>query len=168
MRKVLVFAPALVLLAVSCKTDYTINGNGNIFGNNNGPSAVPSVSVTPAPSPSVSPTVAPSPVPLACSLPPSAAASCRVMSDDEKLVYRVIGVQTTIPLSINTEGAYVAALVAALNKAGICASGGASAGLPSDEIAVKVDNAKSETYDVWNASNVPQTLYQSTCYPARF
>lgn len=161
MRKVLVFAPALLLLA--CKTDYTVNGNGNIFGNNNGPSSVPSASVTPAPSPSVSPTATPGADPCA-GLLPVPMGKC-VPIGDQRFGAFLHSVQATV-VPIPSEAAYVAAVVAAVKKAGVCAAGGIVAGASADEVTLRVDSSRVETYDVFNRDGLPQPgIYICTSFP---
>ncbi len=61
---------------------------------------------------------------------------------------------------------YIVALTSALTKVGFKV--GTGNGLPGDEIAVKITDSFSETYDVWRADGTPQVLYQATCSPARF
>ena len=131
-----------------------------------GPTPVPPTPTpTATPSPTATPTATPtpSPNPFVCALPPSTAAQCSPTTP--LLETRVQGAQSTLTAG-NSEAAYVASLVSALKATGVCATSGG--GLPGDEIAVKVSQTFSETYDVWNAANFPQTLYIHTCTPARF
>lgn len=133
-----------------------VTGNGNINNCGNG-------SVTVIVQPSVSPTPTPTPLPAnACILGPSVASGCAKVVD--KLGETMRSAQTTISGTGLTEAAYVTKVVETLQRLGVCATAGPS----SDEVTVKISNASSETFDVWSALNVPQTLYINTCTPARF
>lgn len=151
----------LVLCAVlySCTTtcsDGAVCGDGNILG---GPSVVPSAT----PSPSASPNPSGSPT-AKCVLSASFATACGKAEGLHGGL--VANVQSTMPSILYTEASYVLALTDALKAKGFCATSGLP--LAPDEIAIKVSNDFSETYDVWNAKGTPQTLYQQTCTPARF
>lgn len=61
---------------------------------------------------------------------------------------------------------HIAAVSANLRSVGFSVSIGGT--LPNDEIALKISDTLSETYDLWRADNTPQVLYQETCTPARF
>lgn len=81
-------------------------------------------------------------------------------------VYQEIMVQVTAGIQPNqTQASYGLALVSGLNKLGFKTS---TSGLPSDEVAIKIVDGFSETYDWWRADNTPHVLYQETCNPARF
>lgn len=133
-----------------------VTGSGNVNNCGNG-------SVTVIIQPAVSPTPTPTPLPAnACILGPSIAAGCAKVVD--KLGETVRSAQTTISGTGYTETTYVVKVVEALQRLGVCATAGPS----PDEVTVKTSNASSETFDVWSALNVPQTLYINTCTPARF
>lgn len=133
-----------------------VTGSSNV--NNCG-----SGSVTVIINPSGTPTPSPTPLPAnACILGPSVAAGCSKVVDT--LGENVKSAQTTIVANGMNEAQYVAEVVKALQRLGMCATAGPS----SDEVTVKISNSKSETFDVWSALNVPQTLYINTCTPARF
>lgn len=133
-----------------------VTGSSNVNNCGNG-------SITVIIQPAVSPTPTATPLPAnACILGPSVAAGCSKVVD--VLGESVRSAQTTIVGNGLTEAQYVAKVVEALQKLGMCATAGPS----SDEVTVKKTNAQSETFDVWSALNVPQTLYINTCTPARF
>ena len=134
---------------------------GSICGDGNLVSPAPVVIFPPTPAPLPSPSPAPSMA--VCPLGPSAHLTCAPAVP--QLAAAVAEAQSKLTAGAS-ESAYVASLVAALRAVGLCATSGGL--LPSDEIAVKSSNTFSETFDVWNAANFPQLLYQSTCTPARF
>lgn len=120
-----------------------IDGNGNV---------IYIGAPTPTPTPSGSPSA------TACNAEPSS-----IYSDN------VVNAGRGIVPSSTTAAAmpgYIIQLRAAIEKGGFKTTSGGT--LPSDEIAVKITDALSETFDVWRADNVPQVLYQETCRPARF
>jgi hypothetical protein len=71
----------------------------------------------------------------------------------------------TVPIAQSLES-YKSALLANLRLAGFKGSSGGL--LSSDEIAVKINDAFSETYDIQRADGLFQVLYVETCSPARF
>lgn len=81
-------------------------------------------------------------------------------------VYQEIMVQVMAGIQPNqSQGSVATAMLLALNKLGFKTT---ISNLPNDEIAIKIIDDFSETYDWWRADNTPQVLYQETCNPARF
>lgn len=126
----------------SCPAVITGNANAVNCGTGN--------SVTQNPAPTVTPT-------------PSTALSCS--KGIPRYEQNLIIAERDIPAN-QAMASYMLALSAALKRDGFQVSIGGT--LPADELAVKISDAFSETYDVWRADNTPQVLYQETCTPARF
>jgi hypothetical protein len=66
---------------------------------------------------------------------------------------------------IDKAGAYYVGLIKILDRQGLCA------GYDGEELAVKIDNAYNEQYDVQTATGLVRfgpVSYRSTCYPASF
>lgn len=159
MKRNLLLASALGFLAACYSTQQSACGTGPTPQ----PSPTPTASPTPTPSPSATPGATPTATPILCSLPPSFGTSCK----DGVRTFGPLILEVQATLGPHTsELAYVAALAHALRAKGVCAHTGTP--LSPDEVGLKSSNATSETWDVWNAGNYPQSLYVHTCTPAQF
>lgn len=147
---------------------------------------VPTAVATPTPTPTPSPTAVPTPSVKSCAVPESddcARSGCCQRGGEVLFVAEIEQAQEALkrryPEYFNDDGSldveeveYTAALATQITEMfGICAKGGGIrfGSISRDEVAMKIDNTRSQNVDVIRGSdNMPMIVNVYVCRPASF
>ncbi len=147
---------------------------------------VPTVLATPTPTPTPSPTAVPTPSVKSCTVPENddcaRSGCCRkggTIEFEDKITEAMAALEKRYPEFFNEDGSldieeveYTAALATQITEMfGICAKGGGArfGSISRDEVAMKIDNDRSQNVDVIRGSdNRPMIIGVYVCRPASF